>query len=564
MDSDFLNQLTTVLAIVTGVLALLARLGLPSVLGYLVVGMIIGPEALGLLHTQREVGILSDVGIMLMMFMIGLDFSWPKLKRNLRMVVRVGAACTAAITALTMWLLSATGHFSAAAAFLIGGAVSMSSTAVVSKQLIDQKEFYESHGRIAFGITLFQDFAAVLFLASLPALAHADNSRAMLHDLAVNIGALLLVLFGIYFFGKKVELSLMRSIGALKSNEIFVFTTLLTIIGAAWASSLFQLPTLLGVFLAGMIIGETEFRHKVEDDLRPFHDIMIGIFFIVMGTLLKLSVLAAHFPLILLLVAAIFAVKLALTTLIVSVYSRSFGNGLRVGLVLSNCDEFSLILVVLGVKLGIIDPAFGNILLIAFVLSLMVSTLFILYNKPVAFFVLSLLKLKRGPEEDSSEDEALRHISHHIILCGFGETGKNIRNMLKGTHIPLLAIDTDPAQVEKALALGCQALYGDATSLKTLKSAQIERARALVITFDNYVHTLKLLHKVRSEYPRLPVIARVHRMDDIEDLRSWATAVFSDGIGTSAAMRTEIMDALKIPANLPGGDVYTVHKALNH
>ena len=551
MQFDILSHIVLVLLLVTGILVLFARIGLPSVLGYLTAGILAGPDALGILSSEKEMGALSEVGIILMMFMIGLDFSWSRLRRNLKMVIGVGSLCTAVVTAVTMLLLVKIGGLSLSASFLIGGAVAMSSTAVVSKQLMDQREFYESHGKIAFGITLFQDFAAIIFLALIPALAHAEDPQALIKSLAFTIGTVFAVLIGIYWGGRKIERSLMRFIGALKSNEIFVLTTLLTIMGAAWISSLFHLPTVIGVFLAGMIIGETEFRHKVEDDMRPFHDIMIGIFFIVMGLTLKLPDIPAHFLLIMGLLAGIIGLKLVLTTLIVSLYSKNFGNGLRVGLVLSNCDEFSLILMILGMKAGIIDSGLGNILLIALILSLMFSTLLILYNKTVTFFFLSLLGLDGARAEQAEETDELKDLSNHIILCGFGETGKNIRNILKMTGIPIAAIDTDPQNVENAMALDCRAMYGDATSLKTLKSAAIDKAKALIITFDNYAQTLKMLHKIRSEYPTLPIIVRVHRVSHIEDILLFgATAVFSDGLGISLSMRQEIMKALKVPEGL--------------
>ena len=552
MQFDLLNQIVLVLMLVTGLLVLFSKLGLPSVLAYLVTGIVAGPGVLDLLSNENEMSTLSDIGIILMMFMIGLDFSWSRLRRNIKMVIGIGSLCTGAITAVTMLAFMKWGGQSAGAAFLIGGAAAMSSTAVVSKQLMDQKEFYDSHGKIAFGVTLFQDFAALLFLALLPVLSRQGTTEALLRDLSVTIGGIFAVLMAIYFAGRKVERSLMRFIGSLKSNEIFVLTTLLTIMGAAWISGLFSLPTTIGVFLAGMIIGETEFRHKVEDDIRPFHDIMIGIFFIVMGLSLKLPVVLQHYGLILGLLAGITVIKLVLTTFIVSMYSKDFGNGLRVGLVLSNCDEFSLILVILAMKEKIIDQAFGNILLITFVLSLMISTLLILYNKSMTFFFLSLLGLKQKQTvEGEEEGSELADVSNHIILCGFGETGKNIRNILKMTGIPIVAVDTDPHNVENAASLGCLTLYGDATNLKTLKSANLDKARSLIITFDNHTQALKLMHKIRSEFPLLPVIVRVHQTSHIEDFMLFgATAVFSDGLGMSLSMRQELMRALKIPEGL--------------
>lgn len=549
MEFDQLTDIVLVLLLVTGLLVLFARLGLPSVLGYLTAGVLAGSDILGLLSTEKELEFLSDLGIILMMFMIGLDFSWGRLRRNFKMVVGIGSLCTVTVTAVTMLLLCLFGGLDKVSAFFIGGAVAMSSSAVVSKQLMDQKEFYHSHGKIAFGVTLFQDFAAIVFLALLPVLSRGGDAGDFMRDIGVTLLTVAVVFAAIYFGGRRMERAVMSFVGGLKSNELFVLTTLLTILLAAWVSNFFDLPTTIGVFLAGMIIGETEFRHKVEEDIRPFHDIMIGIFFIVMGLTLKLSIVAANFPLILGLLAALIGLKTLLTGVIISLYSKSLGTGMRAGMVLANCDEFSLILIILCMKEKVIDAAFGNILLATFILSIMLSTLLILYNKRASYILLSLLGLTQQAEADEAEE--IEDISGHIILCGFGETGKNIRRILNMTGIPLVAVDNDPQKVENAAALGCRGFYGDATNLKSLKSAHIDKARALIISFDNFAETMKLLHKIRSEYPTLPVIVRVHQADHIEDmLLLGATAVFSDGLGISLSMRQEIMKALKIPEAL--------------
>jgi CPA2 family monovalent cation:H+ antiporter-2 len=550
MQFDALSHAMLLLLIVICTLALFARINLPSVLGYLLVGVLVGPDMLGILSTQEQTDLLSEIGIVLMMFMIGLDFSWRRMRRHLKMIAGIGTATILATIAAAMLLLISLGGLDVPAAFLIAGAISMSSTAVISRQLMDQKEFHDSHGQIAFGITLLQDVAALVFLAAIPALAHAGAGKPFLADLAKALGTAAAVLAGLYFAGQKIERPLMRAVGALKSNEIFVLTTLLIIAGASWISQVFHLPTTIGAFLAGMIIGETEFKHKIEDDIRPFRDIMVGIFFIVMGLTLRLSVVVAHFWLIIGILALIVVIKLIITTLIMFMSTRNIGSSLRAGLVLASCDEFSLLLVVLGMREGIIDTAFGNILMITFVLSLMLSTLLVLYNRSITFSVLSALGLEKKMMASLEEQADFRSLSGHIILCGFGETGKNFRNILRAEHIPILAIDVDSQKVDDAIMYGCHAMYGDATSLKTLQSANIEKARALVLTFDNYAHAAKILHKVRSEYKTLPIIARVHHLSHVDDLLMMgATSVFSDGLSTSVSMRQEIKKALNLPGS---------------
>lgn len=549
MPLDVLNHMMVILLVVICVLVIFAKIRLPSALGYLTAGVLVGPEVLGILSTQKETAFLSEVGIILMMFMIGLEFSWPKLKRNFRMIVGVGFTTVAIITTALTLVLTHVFGLSLGMAFLISGAMAISSTAVVGKQMMDQKELYDSHGRIAFGVTLFEDFAALIFLAAIPALAPVGESKGLVYDLSAVLFTTFAVFIGLYFVGQKIERPLMRFIGTLKSNEIFILTTLLIIAGAVWVSDFFHLSATIGAFLAGTIIGETEFKYKIEEDIRPFRDIMVGVFFIVMGLTLNFSALVSSFPMIIAILAAVVIIKFTLITFIVSVYKSDLASGLRVGIILSNCGEFSLMLIMLSMHQGIIPAEVGNVMLLVSVASLILSTLFISYNQKIAFFLLSVIGHKKKAKAEAPEEaHDNKDLINHIILCGFGETGKNFCKIIEKVNIPVLAIDMDPQRMEDAADMGCRAVYGDATNMKILNAANIEKARALVLTFDNYAHALKLLHKVRSEYRHLPIIARVHHHHHIEDLMMMgATTVFSDGLGTSLSMREEIMKTLKIP-----------------
>lgn len=563
MQPAFFENMVLVLLIVTLMLVLFARLGLPSILGYLTAGVLAGPDMLNLLSSKEEMEFLSQIGIILMMFMIGLDFSWPRLRRSLHTILWAGGACVVVTAAVTMAIAVQYG-VDAPAAFLIGGAVAMSSSAVINKQLTDQKEFYDSHGKMAFGITLFQDFAVLLFLAAIPALVKSDSATSLATNLALSLGTAACVLVSIYFIGQKLERPLMRYVGMLRSNDVFVLVTLLVILGAAWISGFFDLPESIGAFLAGMVIGETEFKYKVEDDIRPFRDIMVGVFFIVTGAFLKFSLVMSNLPLLLGVLLGVLALKLGLTTLVVWGYSRNFGNAVRCGLILSSCDELSLMIVLLGMKAGLIDAATGNMLLIVFVLTLVISTLLIIYNKSIAFSLMGFfgrqpVPLAPGP----GGDEGLRDIKEHIILCGFGETGKYFQKILRLTGVPIVAIDTDPHKIEQAMKLGCHGMYGDSANMKTLEAAGIARARAVLVTFDNHVQCIKLLQKVRSLYAHLPVICRVHHMSHMEDLMQFgATAVFPDGLGASQALRQEVMKALNIPPALLPDESRMIRDAL--
>lgn len=545
MQSELFSHIVVILLIVTAFLVFFARAGLPSVLGYLAAGIVVGPDAFNLLASERETEGLSEIGIILMMFSIGLDFSWPRLRRSFGMIAGVGFGCVVTVTAAVMGILIYAG-VTPAAAFLVGGAVAMSSSAVINKQLMEQKEFDDSHGRMAFGITLFQDFAALVFLAAIPALTAAAGTGGALRGVAVALVTAFAVLAGLWVVGQKVERPLMRQVGLLRSSEIFVLVTLLVILGAAWVSEFFHLPMTIGAFLAGMIIGETEFRHKVEDDIRPFRDLMVGLFFVVMGVSLRLPDVSVHMALLAVVLFGSMALKFVLTAACAYLYKPNLGNSVRVGLVLSSCDELSLMIVVLAMKSGLIGPVFGNVLLAAFVLSLILSTFLTLYNRPIAFFLLRLFGAEARAVEERRED--LSGLSDHIILCGFGETGQAFRRMLKETGIPLVAIDSDPRNVERSNTLGCPALYGNAANMALLEAAGIARAKAVITTFDNPADTIKLLHRVRAVYRDLPVICRVHRMNLVEDLLLFgATAVFPDSLGASESMRQEIIKSLKLP-----------------
>ncbi len=558
MSFDLLNHLMIVLMAVTCILAVCAKLRLPTVLGYLFSGLLVGPEGLDILSAPREMEFLSEMGMMLMMFMAGLEFSWPLLRKHWRTLVGMGATSVVSITTAVTAVLMFFG-FGMGESFLIGGAAAMSSTALVTKQLVDQEEFHASHGRDVFSLALFQDLATLVFLAAIPALA-LQETQSFLKSLAVSLGTMVAVFIGLYFAGRQIERPLMRLVGGLKSNEIFVLTTLLIILGGAWISHYFSLPATIGAFMAGMLIGETEFKYKTEEDIRPFRDILVGVFFIGIGVTLKFSVMVLHFPFVLAALGTLIVIKFALTVLAAALWGATAGSSVRIGLILAHGGEFSLLLLVLGMKEGLIEGETGQILLAATVLSLMLSTVLILYNQALAIFFLSFFggaKKIQGEKNGASDEDSYKNLSGHIILCGFGETGRNLHKALIASDIPMIVVETDSQKVVDAVNKGCQAIYGDAANLNLLKSVGIAQAKALVITFDNYAETLKILHRVRSENLALPIIVRIHHLSHVEDLLMFgATAVLPEGVKTGLSMGREILKTLKMPEDMLPDEKY--------
>ncbi len=505
MNHGILNEIVILLAAAVVVVALFRRFDLPPILGYLFVGAVIGPHGLGWIHDTESARFLAEFGVVFMLFTIGLEFSLPQMIAMRNTVLGLGGAqvaITAALAGAIAWLSG----MSAEGAFVVGGALAMSSTAIVIKQLADQLELNSRHGRLAVGILLFQDLAVVPFLILVPALASAENSVALPLGWALLKGTVALVTM--LALGRWVLRPLFHEIASARSSELFTLTTLLVTLTAAWATHLSGLSLVLGAFLAGMMLSETEFRHQIEADIRPFRDILLGLFFVTIGMLLDVRALPSIWHWVLLLVLGIVVLKTAIVMGLSMLAGAERGVALRTGLSLAQGGEFGFALLALALSAGFLKLQETQIVLAGALLSMTLSPLVIRYNGWLAKRFCAMSYLPNRAEMEREIVAGAAHHENHVIICGYGRIGQNIARFLEPEGFDYIALDLDPVRVREARQAGDPAYYGDSTRREILAAAGIMRARALVVSYDDPASTMKILQHSRELRPDMPVLVR--------------------------------------------------------
>jgi CPA2 family monovalent cation:H+ antiporter-2 len=546
-------ELTLVLlgAAVLGVVAF-RMLQLPPMLGYLVVGSAIGPHALGWAPDNAATHTLAEFGVVFLMFSIGLEFSLPKLMAMRRTVFGLGLAqvlLTVIVTMLFGWL---SGQFlphvidiSWQAAFALGGALAMSSTAIVSKMLTERLELESEHGQRIMSILLFQDLALVPILIIVPAVTHPGGD--LMATLAWATFKAVVVLILLLFLGQRLLRSWFRIVVKRRSQELFMLNLLLITLGAAWVTERAGLSLALGAFVAGMLISETEYRHQVEEDIKPFRDVLLGLFFITVGMLLNVPLVLQNWWLVLLLLIGPVLMKFGLIAALAKFFGASTGVALRTGLGLAQAGEFGFVLLNQAGGLNLLDPLLVQMILASMVLSMLAAPFIIARADAIVF--------KLSANEWMQQSLTLTRIAtrtmttrRHVIIAGFGRSGQNLARMLEEESIAYHALDLEPDRVSEAQAGGATVSYGDAARRESLIAAGIHRAAALVITYTNTASALKVLHFAHELAPSLPVIVRSHDDSDLDKLRAaGATEVVPELMEGSLMLASHALVLLGVP-----------------
>ena len=546
-------ELTLILltAAVLGVVAF-RMLHLPPMLGYLVVGIVIGPFGFGLAEQSDTTHVLAEFGVVFLMFSIGLEFSLPKLVSMRRTVFGLGMAqvlLTIAATMLFGWLvaqlLPQMIDISWRAAFALGGALAMSSTAIVSKLLTERLELDSPHGRQIFGILLFQDLAVVPLLILVPALA--KNTDNLLPTLALAAMKAAVVLVLLLVIGQRLMRNWFHIVVKRRSQELFMLNLLLITLGAAWITEKAGLSLALGAFVAGMLISETEYRHQVEEDIKPFRDVLLGLFFITVGMLLNVRLVLENWWLVLLLLTAPVLLKFALIAGLTKLTGASTGTSLRTGLGLAQAGEFGFVLLNQAGGLQLMDPLLIQLILASMVLSMLVAPFLIANSDAIV--------MKLSANEWMLQSLALTQIAtrtmttqKHVLIAGFGRTGQSLAKLLEEEGIAYHALDLDPDRVREAQAAGANVSYGDAARRESLVAAGIHRAAALVVTYASTPSALKVLHFAHELAPSLPVIVRSHDDSDLDKLReAGAAEVVPEAIEGSLMLASHALVMLGVP-----------------
>jgi monovalent cation:H+ antiporter-2, CPA2 family len=534
----------------------LRALGLPPLVAYLLVGVLLGPHAAGLTANDHSTQALGEIGVVFLMFSIGLEFNLDKLKTLRHHVFGLGSAqvgLTIAIsvavlvlapTGLVAWFFPGGTDWRGAVA--LGGALALSSTALVMKILEEKREIESEHGQRVFGVLLFQDLAVIPLLVVIPALATGGSDWVWALAVAMFKAACLLIL--LLRFGPNLMGHWFRLVARQKSHELFTLNVLFATLFFAWLTGKAGLSMELGAFVAGMLIAETEFRDQVEEDIKPFRDVLLGLFFVSIGARLNLEVVASGWAQVLALLCIPVLGKFILVWALARIFKASNGIAIRTGIWLAQAGEFGFVLLTQAVGVKLLSEETVQFALAAMLISLLISPLFIMQANRLALRASSQEWLERSMQLQNIAAKSFGR-SKHILIAGFGRSGQALAHVLSSEKIPYFALDLDADRVRLATQGGEAVVYADALKKDALLAAGVHRAKAMVITFGDVPSTLKLLRLLRELAPHLPTIVRCETEADLERLReAGATEVIPEISEGSLVLASHALALAGLPA----------------
>lgn len=530
------------------VLAVIAfrRLNLPPLLGYLFVGTVIGPHALNLMANADGAAHLAEFGVVFLMFSIGLEFSLAKLYAMKRIVFGLGClqvVVTLASTAVLCLIFDLPWQGGVA----LGGVLAMSSTAVLTKLLTERMELDSKHGREIIGVLLFQDLAVVPLLILIPSFGQSPEKMAM--TLAVAALKAFVVLSLVLYVGQRLVRRWFYIVARGKSAELFMLNVLLITLALAYLTEVAGLSLALGAFVAGMLISETEYRYQVEEDIKPFRDVLMGLFFVTIGMLLDMSLVLANLALVLAVLAGLLLLKFVIAGGLSRLLGSPPGTAIRTGLWLCAGGEFGFVLLADIKRFDFVPSLVAQVVLAALVLSMLLAPLIVHYSDRIALRFASSEWLLRSMELTTIFAQAMG-TEKHAIICGFGRSGQTLARFMAQEQVSHVALDLDPERVREAAAAGESVVFGDASRRETLVAAGVMRASVLIVTFADARAAERVLHLVHELKPDMPVVVRTYDDADMERLRAAGAAeVVPESLEASMMLASHALVLIGVPIN---------------
>ena len=475
------------------------RLGFGSVLGYLAAGVVIGPSALGLVTNVDDILHFAEFGVVLLLFVIGLELQPSRLMTMRKAVFGMGGI-QVLVTAIVLAIVAVSLGLSLESAIVVGLALSLSSTAFALQILAEKGQLASAHGRSSFAILLFQDLAVIPILALLPLLAPGtgvDDGEPIWITVPRAIAVIAAVIIG----GKYLLRYVLRAVAWTRVNEVFTATALLTVIGVALVMDLVGLSMALGAFLAGVLLAESEFRHELEADIEPFKGLLLGLFFIAVGMSVNLNLVVEDPGLIVLLVVGLMLVKSIILIGVGLLMKRSLSTSLMLAVTLSQGGEFAFVILAVAVDAIILDPAVAELLIVVVTVSMGVTTLL--------FVISDRIKARKGGAKPDDYDTDMPE-ENQVLIAGFGRFAQIVARTLMGKRIGFTALDNSPDQVNFVRRFGNKVYYGDASRLELLRAAGAGQAKVFVLAIDDVEASVKTAEAVRRHYPHLKILARAH------------------------------------------------------
>lgn len=513
MEQLFFEQLLAIMGVSLAATVLLSRLNMPNIIAYLIAGGLIGPHVLGWIDTPADFAFLAEFGVVFLLFSLGLEFSLPKLIALRSSVFGLGGVqvifCTLVFGGAT-WLWGSTLE----TAIIIAGALTLSSTAIVTKELSALNQIHSRHGQLSIGVLLFQDLAAVLFLILVPVLA-GGKEVSLWSELGWALIKGLLLITLLLSVGKWLLPPLYKEVARAKSEEVFVLSTLVIVMLAAWITHSFHLSMALGGFVIGMMLGESHYRHQIESDIRTIKDILLGLFFVTIGMNVQVDLLLEFWPRILFFTAGLILLKTLLISFMVKLAGDNKHNALQTGLNLAQAGEFGLALLALAIMHKVVPEDQASFIMLVAIFSMAASPFLIRHKDHVSSALWNLLG---GPGDQEANHKINLPDHDHVIIGGFGRVGHTLANLLQSNNIAYIAIDQNIERINHDRQQGLNVVYGDCTNMEILQSCHIDKARMAILTFHSIEIAKKSVAHIRAADLDLPIIVRCRESGDFSEL----------------------------------------------
>ena len=540
-----LAELVLTYALALVFILVLGRFRVPPIVAFIVAGAVAGPSGVGIVRTQDDVEVLAEMGIVLLLFTVGLEFSLTEIRRIWQKVL-IGGSLQIALTAAAILLLVLAWFgwtTSWRLGIFVGLFVALSSTAIVLKELGTRNQLDSPHGRLVVGVMLFQDLCIVALLLLIPILSGRTPLSAVpgvLAKAAATIGVVALV-------SRFVLPVLFRLVARSGRREAFPLAVLLASIGTAWASSLLGISMALGAFLGGLVLAESEYSHQAYAEIRPLRDILAGLFFISLGMLVDPSVLVRQFPLILVVAVLLIAVKATVATAALVAAATTLRVAVTAGIDLAQIGEFSFILGRSGLAVGLITPSQWQILLASSIATMVVTPTLL----GVAPAIGSWMARKLAPAEPDGDDAGTPHLSGHVVILGFGMGGQLLGRALRQLAVPYIILDLNGATVRQSRKDGESIFFGDATNEDALRAAGVDRARAVVAVLSDPYASARALSAIRGINPDVPVIVRTrYHLEAESAMRQGASVAVAEEMEASLEVLAQTFARLDVPGNV--------------
>ncbi len=545
MTLGFFEQFLAILCFAVIAITLFRRINLPPLLAYLSVGALLGPYSFGLVEDSHSIGLLSELGVVFLLFMLGLEFSVSRMFAMRKAVFGLGTlqvTFTSLILIGICLLLDQTWT----TALVIAGALSLSSTAIVSKELIQRNELDTPHGQLSVGTLIFQDLAAVFFLILIPALG-GQNQEINSAEVALMLleGATLLII--LLLVGRIIMPMLFHESANSGSSEVFVLTTLVAALLAAWLTHAAGLSMALGGFLAGMMLGESHYRYQLEADIRPFRDVLLGLFFVSVGMQLDLHSLIENWYWVVIFTVLLIVIKTLLISVLGTLLHKDPANSLRAGLSLSQGGEFGFALLALALGNQLIAPDVNAIAVTTIITSMIITPILMNHTDRLSRWLHKTSEQQTDALLPEALEVASQSLNKHVIICGFGRVGQIITRFLEPMNIPYIVLDNDPVRVMEASTAGENICFGDAKRADVISALGGARAKMLILSYPNVDSSLNALKHLKNTFPELPILVRTRDDSSLELFQqAGAAEVIPESLEGSLMLVSHVLSMLGV------------------